>query len=99
MPLPSEPEPYEIKKQGRFDASLLQAVSDADVAAEVERGIRFAVRYFPEAGIDTGRSTPAPVYAWPIMKTHRHPPLVVYYCVVPPRTVLLLSVRATEEED
>ena len=99
FPLPSEPEPYEIKKQAPFNIALSLIFPNDEAAEEVERGIRFAVRYFPEQGIDTGRSAPTPIYAWLIAKTECHPPLVVYYCIMPPRSVLLLTVRVTDEEE
>jgi hypothetical protein len=85
----------EIKKQGPFDASLTACVPDAERREEIERAIRYAVRYFAEQGEFTGRSSPFPVYALPIEETARNRALVVYYCFSPTK-VLLLRVRETE---
>ena len=87
---------YTIKKQARFDAELMAAVPDAEMRAEIERGIRFALRHFPAQGVDTKRSSPFPVYAWPLRETPRHPGLVVYYNFGG-KTVLLMSVRVADE--
>ncbi len=85
----------EIKKQGPFDASLESCVPDVERREEIERAIRYAVRYFAEQGEFTGRSAPFPVYALPIEKTARNKALIVFYCYSE-ATVLLLRVRETE---
>ena len=89
---------YQIKRQERFNEQFRAAIPQQEVAEDILSGLFFALRYFPEQGIPTGRSTPLPVYAWRIQGTERNPPLIVYYCFQQP-TVILLSARVTEQED
>jgi hypothetical protein len=86
----------EIKKQGPFDASLESCVPDAERREEIERAIRYAVRYFAEQGEFTGRSAPFPVYALSIERTARNSAHVVFYCFSEV-SVLLLRVRETQQ--
>lgn len=93
-----QPLTYQIKKQELFNEQLRAAIPEQEVAEDILTGLFFALRHFPEQGVPTGRSSPLPVYAWFIHGTERNPPLVVQYCFQYP-TVLLLSVRVTEQEE
>ena len=88
---------YDVKEQGRFRDTLAKIITHPEVAEDIMRGIRFALRYFPEQGRDTGHAAPLPVYAINIDATENTPPLTVYYAFLrKEKRVLLISVRVSQ---
>lgn len=84
MPAPQdEARPYDIKLYKVFETEFARLVPDTAARNDLERGIRFSLRYWPEMGKFTGRSSPAPIYMMFFGRGHKNPPLVVYYCYWP----------------
>ncbi|MCX6381109.1 MAG: hypothetical protein NT023_16830 [Armatimonadetes bacterium] len=86
-----------VKKLEGFDTELHAVIPAQEVREDIEKAIRFAVRYFPEAGRFTGRAAPLPLFAWTLKATERTPPLTVYYCF-DANTVILVSVQVAERK-
>jgi hypothetical protein len=94
----SEIPTYQILKQAHFDQEFRLAVPDQERLLEIERGLRFVLRHFPESGKDTGRRSPVIVYTWNIRGTERNPPLIFFY-IFGNGKVILMGVKATIDPD